>query len=86
MKTGERWIARAEPEFVVEVISTSYNPADPDGTFQGRVISFPKRPKDWTNSQRVGRVASYWTKDFILDEAWNKSMHREKRINEILEK
>ena len=89
MKTGERWIAKGEPEFVVEVISTDFvgiTSADPEASFQGRVISFPKRPKDWTNSQRVGREASYWTKDFIPDEAWNKSMHREKRINEILEK
>lgn len=85
MKPGERWIAKGEPEFVVEVISTSYT-EDLDASFQGRVISFPKRPKDWTNSQRVGREASYWTKDFIPDEAWNKSMHRDKRINEILEK
>lgn len=86
MKTGERWIAKGEPEFVVEVVSTSgFNIKDPEATLLGRTISFPKKPGYWTNSQRVGRKASYWVKDFIPDEAWNKSMNREKRINELLE-
>ena len=87
MKKGERWIAKGEPEFVVEVISTNgFNITDPEASFQGRVISFPKKSGYWTNTQRVGREASYYVKNFIPDEAWNKSMHREKRINEILEK
>lgn len=87
MKKGERWIAKGEPEFVVEVISTSgFDITDPEATFVGWTISFPKTPGYWTNTQRVGRKSSYWVKDFIPDEAWNKSMHREKRINEILEK
>lgn len=66
MKKGERWIAKGEPEFVVEVISTDFvqwdwtldtktgttSHADPEGSFRGRTISFPKNPGYWTNKQR----------------------------------
>ena len=80
MKAGDRYMAIGEEEFVVEVTNpdTTWDKND-DSTFDARVISFPKRPKRWTNTQRKGETGNFYHKHFEPHIAWI----RNERLEEL---
>ncbi len=62
MNKGDILEAVTEPNFIIEVIDLDESKLE---IFVGKVIQFPEKSNRWANTQTIGKIGRYLTRDFI---------------------